>query len=532
MLKILLKKQLLEINRGFFYDQKKGRRRSRASSTAMIIAYLLLMVGILGGMFTFLASQLCTPLVQAGMGWLYFTLCSLVAVALGVFGSVFNTYAGLYLAKDNDLLLSLPIPVRLVLAARMLGVYLMGLMYSGVVLIPAIAVYFCTVAQTAASVLGCVLLLVLITIFVLFLSCLLGWVVAKISLKLKNRSFAAVFLSLVLFGAYYFVGFKAQTWIRELVENAAVYGAAIRGRVYPLYLLGRVGEGDGFAMLVVSAVVLGLFALTCIVLARSFLRIATASGKAAKAVYREKAARVRPLSRALLYKELRRFTSNPNYMLNCGFGLLFLPVAAVLLLLRGSAFLSVLTELFAEHPAAVPVLLCAAVCLLSTMNNMAAPSVSLEGKSLWLLQSLPVRPWQILRAKLTMQLLLTEIPVALCALCAAAISSGSPAERLLLVGNCLLFVLMMALFDLSAGTKWANVTWTSEITPIKQSLSVMLSLFGGWILAAAIAAGYLLGGWHLGGAAYLAVCAAVMLVFSLLLYRWLRRKGTKIIAEL
>ena len=275
MLKILLKKQLLEINRGFFYDQKKGRRRSRASSAAMIIAYILLMVGILGGMFTFLASQLCTPLVQAGMGWLYFTLCSLVAVALGVFGSVFNTYAGLYLAKDNDLLLSLPIPVRLVLAARMLGVYLMGLMYSGVVLIPAIAVYFCTVAQTAASVLGCVLLLVLITIFVLFLSCLLGWVVAKISLKLKNRSFAAVFLSLVLFGAYYFVGFKAQTWIRELVENAAVYGAAIRGRVYPLYLLGRVGEGDGFAMLVVSAVVLGLFALTCIVLARSFLRIAT-----------------------------------------------------------------------------------------------------------------------------------------------------------------------------------------------------------------------------------------------------------------
>ena len=29
MLKILLKKQLLEINRGFFYDQKKGKRRSR-----------------------------------------------------------------------------------------------------------------------------------------------------------------------------------------------------------------------------------------------------------------------------------------------------------------------------------------------------------------------------------------------------------------------------------------------------------------------------------------------------------------------
>ena len=40
------------------------------------------------------------------------------------------------------------------------------------------------------------------------------------------------------------------------------------------------------------------------------------------------------------------------------------------------------------------------------MNDMTAPSVSLEGKSLWLMQSLPVTPWQVLRAKLTMQLLL------------------------------------------------------------------------------------------------------------------------------
>ena len=41
---------------------------------------------------------------------------------------------------------------------------------------------------------------------------------------------------------------------------------------------------------------------------------------------------------------------------------------------------------------------------------MAAPSVSLEGKSLWLLQSLPVTPWQVLRAKLSVQLLLTSAP--------------------------------------------------------------------------------------------------------------------------
>ncbi len=137
MLKILLKRQLYELNRSFFYDPKKGKSRSKFASAAFIVLYALLMVCVLGGMFAFCAYQLANPLRAAGFDWLYFALFGIIGLMFGVFGSVFNTYAGLYLAKDNDLLLSLPIPVRLVLAARMLGVYLMGLMYSGVIRLPA-----------------------------------------------------------------------------------------------------------------------------------------------------------------------------------------------------------------------------------------------------------------------------------------------------------------------------------------------------------------------------------------------------------
>ena len=69
------------------------------------------MAGVLGGMFAMLAKILCAPLHAAGLGWLYFAMMGLIAVLLGAFGSVFTTYSTLYLAKDNDLLLSLPIPV-------------------------------------------------------------------------------------------------------------------------------------------------------------------------------------------------------------------------------------------------------------------------------------------------------------------------------------------------------------------------------------------------------------------------------------
>ena len=73
----------------------------------------------------------------------------LLALFMGVFGSVFNTYASLYQAKDNDLLLSMPIPSGKILLVRLSGVYAMGLMYEVSVMIPTLVVWFMTAPVTA-----------------------------------------------------------------------------------------------------------------------------------------------------------------------------------------------------------------------------------------------------------------------------------------------------------------------------------------------------------------------------------------------
>ena len=307
MLKILVKKQLTEIFRSYFYNPKTNKARSKGAVAGYIILFAVVMAGLLGGMFTMMSLGLCGPLVSAGMGWLYFALMSLLAVLLGAFGSVFNTYSGLYLAKDNDLLLSMPIPVNTLMASRLLSVYLMGLMYSGVVILPAVIVYWVVAPVTAGVILGGVLLLALLSVFVLTLSCALGWVVAKISLKLKNKSFITMLVSLVFIGVYYFFIFRAQTFIEELVGNAAAYGDSIKGAAYPLYLLGQAGTGDGLAMAIVSAAVLALFAVMWALIARSFLRLATSTGRTERRAYREKAAARRSVPAALLGKELARF---------------------------------------------------------------------------------------------------------------------------------------------------------------------------------------------------------------------------------
>lgn len=532
MLKQLVKKQMAEIFRSYLYDAKKSQKRAKGTVILYFALFVFLMVGVLGGMFTFVAMMLCDAMAAVDMGWLYFTLMGLVAIFMGAFGSVFNTYSSLYLAKDNDLLLSLPIPLRVIISSRLVTVYLMGLMYSAVVIVPAVIVYWVQVAHSAAAIVGGILTVAIVSLIVLLLSCLLGWVVAKISLKLKHKSITTVLVSLLGIGLYYFIYFKAQTVISDLVANAVVYGVKIKGAAYPLYLFGRMAEGDWLAMLMVSAVTAVLTALTWLLLSRSFLRLATSGGSTGKARYREKKARVCSLPTALLGKECRRFVSSPNYMLNCGMGVLMIPAAGVLLLLKGGEWMAPLKAMLPGAESVLAALAISVACLLASMNDMAAPSVSLEGKSLWVLQSLPVSAWEVLKAKLKMQLVFTGIPMLVFLACALPVLGLSPALSLLAAAGSLLSVLLLALFGLTMGLKMPNLHWTSEITPVKQGGSVALALLGGWAYALLPGGAAMALGRNLHPAVIPAVFCLLTAVLCALLYVWLKNRGAKVFAAL
>ena len=286
MTKILLRKQLAEIFRTYLYDAKKNKARSKGTVIAYFVLFALLMVGLLGGMFTFLAFTLRSTIVS-GYGWFYYLIFALAAVCIGAFGSVFNTFSGLYLSRDNDLLLSMPIPVHSIMASRLLTVFLMGLMYSGVVSIPAAIVYLAAAGFSVNGFLGAVLFVTLIAVFVLVLSCLLGYGVARLSLKLKNKSFMTVIFALLFIAIYYFAYFKAGSFIGEIVANIALYSEDLHAAAPLVFGIGRAFEGDLLSLLLVTLAVAALFALTWYILSRSFLKIATATGKADRKIYRE-----------------------------------------------------------------------------------------------------------------------------------------------------------------------------------------------------------------------------------------------------
>ena len=522
MLKLLLKKQMLEIFQLYFYDAKRNKARSKISIVGYFVLFILLVVGLLGGIFTFLSVKLCTPLITVSMDWLYFALMGLIAILLGTFGSVFNTYAGLYLPKDNDLLLSMPIPISVLVGARLFTVYLMGLLYSSIVILPAIVVYWIMASFTFSTVFGGLLLTFLISLIVVILSCVLGWMVAKISQKLKHKSLVTVLISLVVICIYYFIYFKAQGMISNLLLNAEIYGVKIKDIAYPIYLFGNIGIGDVKSSIIVSIVVALLFGLMWVLLSCSFLQIATSTGRVVKKEYNVNYGRKHGVNISLLNRELSHFVSSPNYMLNCGLGTFLMPLCAIGILWKGKELLELLNIL--EGSACLFV--CVVLCSLASMNLMTAPSISLEGKSLWILQTLPVDTRRIFRAKIIMQLLLTGVPLLLCIICIVAVYPFDLVQLLILVIFETSYVLFMALLGLFLGVKMPILTWTNEIMVIKQSASVVITLFGGFGYIALLFIGYMLmPGWTLGFCGYISCFVIINFVFSLYFYLWLRKKG-------
>ncbi|MGN0801237.1 MAG: hypothetical protein ACI4MF_01445 [Candidatus Faecivicinus sp.] len=530
MLKTLFKKQMMELFSFFWLNKKKNQRRTGVRLAAGAAMYVALF-GVIAGIFVGMSLLLCEPLTAAGMDWLYFTLTGLVGVVLGVFGSVFNTYASLYLSKDNDLLLSMPIPTWKILVARLSGVYAMGLLYELLVMLPALAVYCVTARPGPAAALCALWTTLVLSVFVLTLSAILGWGVALISARAKHRSLLVVVLSLAFLGGYYYLYAKAYQMLIGISNDPSAAGEAMM-RIQPLYLLGRGAAGDLPSLLLLTGMVLALFAATMLVLARSYARIATDQRGEAKASYRERRASMRSVDGALLSKELRRFLGSPNYMLNCGLGCVFMLIALAALLIKAGAVRETAAMLIGSDESLLPLLAAAAICTLASMCDISAPSVSLEGKNLWLVQSLPVPAAKVLTAKLRLHLALTLIPAMLLTAGAAIVLKPTPASAALLFTSVIAFILFMAAFGLFLNLKLPNLQWTNEIVPIKQSASVTVALFGGWVLVAGLAGLWFLARRALSPALYLLCVTLLLLAAFALLLTWIRRRGARILETL
>ena len=143
MIRTLLALRFRAFLAGLANSMNKSKAKPKKSVGTWILLGLLV-VYVLGAscvMMYLLFDFLVAPYHLMRLDWLYFGLAGTMALGIALLGSVFASQSQLYEAKDNALLLSMPIPPKYILLTRILPLLSMNLLLCAIIMVPAMVVY-------------------------------------------------------------------------------------------------------------------------------------------------------------------------------------------------------------------------------------------------------------------------------------------------------------------------------------------------------------------------------------------------------
>lgn len=540
MLKALIKKQFAELGAAYAFSKKTGKKRSKGGITG--IAALLLFSAIsIGFAFFGMGMLFASNFVPMGLDWLYFAMMGMIAVFVSIIGEVFGTYSMLYNAKDNDALLSMPIPPRIILLSRMTTLYIMSAGFVALVFIPALIAYFLNAPFSAVCLVFGIIMIFVLGLLALMLACLLGGLVALIGSKIRgNKAVITVIVSLILLGAYYVIYFRMNKLLQSAVENADNIAKAMKSWLIPFYHMGLGTAGSPLHMLLFTAGVIILFTLVWLLLASNFTRLVTRQASSKAKRFESGQIKTASVKKALLGREFKHLSASAAYMLNCGLGVVMALGASVFALIKGGdirALTSGLEGGMSVVLVLLPAIIAAAIMFLISLNCFTAPSVSLEGQNIWIVQTMPVEAKEVLRSKQYMHVLINGSLAIICTVL-LSVAVGISAVDAVFVGACTVgYALLTSAVGLAVNIKKPVLDWTNETVPIKQSASVAIAIFGGMGAATVFAGLAVLLGIALNCGAnimrlYMAAFAAAEIVAAVLVTRWIDNKGSLIFGKL
>lgn len=184
-------------------NKKKNGKKSSFNSPAVYLALLAFVGVVFAFMFYNMFSMMAPMLATSGFSWLYFLYVMGASFVISTIGCIFLSLSQLYEAKDNELLLSMPIPPRSILFCRMLPLYAQNLLFCALVQVPAFAAYATNASVSASLVVSQIVILLLVPLLSLSVSCILGWLIAFVTSRTRHKNVVTIVFSLVFFALYF-----------------------------------------------------------------------------------------------------------------------------------------------------------------------------------------------------------------------------------------------------------------------------------------------------------------------------------------
>ena len=380
---------------------KKGTTNNLKTVGKIILAaFIVFTIIVTVVSYAFLVAE---PLSKVNMTFVEISLFIIVDVLISFMGAVYKSQGVLFKSKDNDMLLSLPISKRTILASRIITLIVYQYIWTAIIMLPVFGVYAFFEHPGLSYYILSLIMLIILPIIPTILGAIFGYILSALSSFFKKQNVLQIVFNMIFILAIFIVSFSLQTFI----QNIAAKAKGINDLLNSIYLpLGVYIE----SILKLNTLKFGLMILANIALIVVFVYIfslnyfkliSKLSEHHANGKYVASETKTKSPLKALISKEMKRFFSSSIYVINTGFG-------AVLILL-GSGYLVYLkiTGQFdslgiGQYGKYLVLGIVASLGFIEGTMATTASSISIEGKNIWLTKMLPVETSQIFLAKILM----------------------------------------------------------------------------------------------------------------------------------
>ncbi|MCX7615423.1 MAG: hypothetical protein N2Z65_06680 [Clostridiales bacterium] len=481
--------ELLRVNISLAMMQINVNRFARGKKQSHSPGYMLLFVAVLIMIYMgWIANSLYVLIGQYGIGWMLVAMALLMVSLFTLATGIYSVNTVLFESRDLDQLFSYPITPMQILFSKLLALVAENWLIGIVFYLPMLAVYCYYVKPDALFYVYALLGFVCLPFIPVCLFILLAYILNVITSgkRAKNTINAIITLGFI-FGTF----FGIQNLISGFKTSSVNFSGLIDSfkNFYPPlgYLTnGIIHENLGDLLVGLLWNIVPFIAL-CIVLSFGYKALWSRSRVVRKLRRGKLSFGVQSPFLTLLQKEFGRYFSSVMYMLNSSIGMILMTLF-IILSKTGGKRIQMLESYFPADMKILFVLLVFGFTLV--ISNTTAPSISLEGKNLWIIKSWPIDEGKILLAKLCVHLTVT-IPLLIvnCILAGFTVQL-SVIDCIILFFICALFAVLSGLTGLIFNLYYHQFDFYSDTQVVKNSASVLLTLLTMAIVVAASAGIY------------------------------------------
>ncbi|MDR1804320.1 MAG: hypothetical protein LBQ94_12025 [Treponema sp.] len=509
---------------------RSGKKKAGVGKIILLAFLAVYIIAAFFGMFFAVFMSLLEPFFSAGIGWMYFAFLAAAAFGLSVISTLFTASAQIFGAKDNELLLSMPIKPSEILLSRLLVILAFEYAFTAIVALPAFILWVINGYASPAGILFFVIGVLLLPLMAMALSLLLAWLLGVATSRMRRKNILTLAISIGFLVAYFIMVANFQGYLAELVSRGEELARAFQRAMPPFYAFGKsVADGSVINGMIFMVWAIAPFAAAVILLSANYRKILTTNRGSAKTVYKEKAAKVGSAFQALVRKEMAHYWNKPFIILNSSLGSLFMLALSVIVIVKRADIFQYVVE-FLPRFGNLPLVALGALILafLNTVNNISASLISLEGKNLWIIKSIPAPTRVVIQSKICTHWLISGLPCLVASICVATVAATHITDWIILLLIPQSTGVLIAVSGLAVNLHFPKLDWTNETYVVKQGLSAMITIFGAMVTIIAVGIVYVFFiNTTISLTAFLWLFTLLFAIIAALVYAWLLTSGVK-----